>query len=232
MIVNQGAFYLLAFATIGTLLATSFFVVNKDGALTASGLQIKKSATLLASLWFISAFIAIILKVAQILDLSIIDAFDGTTLSSYLNQTDLGQAMFIQLIGLGIVAITLPFFKRTLPIVILTAVALIALVAPVFQSHAAASGSHALAIGSLVTHIVALSLWVGGLFGILFIPKDERITALYRFSQLALWAAIAVVASGLATSWTRLNEKSAWGTQYSYVVIAKVLLTAALLAMG
>ena len=232
MIVNQGAFYLLAFATIGTLLATSFFVVNKDGALTDSGLQIKKSATILASLWFVSAFIAIILKVAQILDLSIIDAFDGTTLSSYLNQTDLGQAMFIQLIGLGIVAITLPFFKRTLPIVILTAVALIALVAPVFQSHAAASGSHALAIGSLVTHIVALSLWVGGLFGILFIPKDERITALYRFSQLALWAAIAVVASGLATSWTRLNEKSAWGTQYSYVVIAKVLLTAALLAMG
>lgn len=232
MIVNQGAFYLLAFATIGTLLASSFFIVNKDGALTASGLQIKKSATILASLWFISAFIAIILKVAQILDLSIIDAFDGTTLSSYLNQTDLGQAMFIQLIGLGIVAITLPFFKRTLPIVILTAVALIALVAPVFQSHAAASGSHALAIGSLVTHIVALSLWVGGLFGILFIPKDERIRALYRFSQLALWAAIAVVASGLATSWTRLNEKSAWGTQYSYVVIAKVLLTAALLAMG
>jgi putative copper resistance protein D len=232
MIVNQGAFYLLAFATIGTLLASSFFVVNKDGALTASGLQIKKSATLLASLWFISAFIAVILKVAQILDLSIIDAIDGTTLRSYLNQTDLGQAMFIQLIGLGIVAISLPFFKRTLPIVNLTAVALIALVAPVFQSHAAASGSHALAIGSLVTHIVALSLWVGGLFGIFFIPNDERIRALYRFSQLALWAAIAVVASGLATSWTRLNEKSAWGTQYSYVVIAKVLLTAALLAMG
>jgi putative copper resistance protein D len=49
---------------------------------------------------------------------------------------------------------------------------------------------------------------------------------------LALWAAIAVVASGLATAWTRLNEKSAWGTQYSYVVIAKVLLTIALLAMG
>ncbi|MFM1974304.1 MAG: hypothetical protein RL524_291 [Actinomycetota bacterium] len=59
MILNQGAFYLLAFATIGTLLAASLFVTNNDGALTANGLKIKKSATLLASLWFLSAFLAV-----------------------------------------------------------------------------------------------------------------------------------------------------------------------------
>jgi len=232
MIVNQGAFYLLAFATIGTLLAASLFLLNEDGALSAIGLKVKKVASLAASLWFISGFIAIILKVAQILGVSFFDALDGTTINSYLTQTDLGKAMFIQLIGLAIVAIALPFFKRVLPIVILIGVALGALVAPIFQSHAAASGSHALAIGSLVTHVIALSLWVGGLFGIIVIPRAERATALYRFSQLALWAAIAVVLSGIATAWTRLNEKSAWDTQYAYVVIAKVLLTGVLLSMG
>ena len=232
MILNQGAFYLLAFATIGTLLAASLFVTNNEGALTAHGLKIKKSAVALASLWFLSAFLAVIFKVSQILDVPFVESFDGTTLNSYLTQTDLGQAMFIQLIGLAIVAIALPFFKRALPLVILLVIALISLVAPIFQSHAAASGSHALAIGALVTHVVALSLWVGGLFGVLYIPLEERTSALYRFSQVALWAAIAVVISGVATSWTRLNDKSAWGTQYSYVVIAKVVLTVALLAMG
>lgn len=232
MILNQGAFYLLAFATIGTLLAASLFVTNNDGALTANGLKIKKSATLLASLWFLSAFLAVIFKVSQILDVPFVEAFDGATLNSYLTQTDLGQAMFIQLIGLALVAIALPFFKRALPLIILLGIALISLVSTIFQSHAAASGSHALAIGALVTHVIALSLWVGGLFGVLYIPLEERTTALYRFSQVALWAAIAVVVSGVATSWTRLNDKSAWGTQYSYVVIAKVVLTVALLAMG
>jgi len=232
MIVNQGAFYLLAFATVGTLLATSLFIINEDGALTTAGLRLKKISGALASLWLLSAFVGIILEVAQILGTNFAGAFDGTTINSYLTQTDLGKSMLVQLVGLAIVSITIPLFKRSLPLLIITVIALVALVAPIFQSHSAASGSHALAIGSLVTHVIALTLWVGGLFGIMAIPREERVTALYRFSQLALWAAIAVVASGVATAWTRLNDKSAWGTQYSYVVIAKVLLTAVLLAMG
>ncbi len=232
MILNQGAFYLLAFATVGTLLASSLFVINEEGALTNAGLRLKKIAGVLASLWLVSAFFGVILKVAQILGTNFAGAFDGRTVNSYLTQTQLGRSMAIQLVGLAIVSIAIPLIKRALPLIVVTGIALLALIAPVFQSHAAASGSHALAVGALATHIIALTLWVGGLFGIIAIPREERVTALYRFSQLALWAAIAVVASGLATSWTRLNEKSAWGTQYSYVVIAKVLLTVALLAMG
>jgi putative copper resistance protein D len=232
MIVNQGAFYLLAFATVGTLLASSLFVINENGALTAAGLRLKKIAGVLASLWLLSAFVGVILKVAQILGTNFAGSFDGTTINSYLTQTELGKSMLVQLIGLAIVSIAIPLFKRSLPLVIITGIALLALIAPIFQSHAAVSGSHALAVGSLATHVIALTLWVGGLFGIIAIPREDRVPALYRFSQLALWAAIAVVSSGLATSWTRLNEKAAWGTQYSYVVIAKVLLTIALLAMG
>jgi putative copper resistance protein D len=195
-------------------------------------LKIKKTAGALATLWFLSSFIGAILKIAEILEVSFTDALDATTINSYLTQTDLGKSIFFQLIGLALVALALPLFKRALPLIVLTAIALVSLIAPIFQSHAAANGSHALAIGALVTHVIALSLWVGGLFGIILIPREERTSALYRFSQLALWAAIAVVSSGIATAWTRLNEKSAWNTQYAYVVIAKVILTVVLLSMG
>lgn len=232
MIVNQGAFYLLAFATIGTLLSASFFIVNNEGALTSAGLKVKKVASLLALLWFLTSVLGILLKVGEILDVSIFSALDGTTINSYLTQTDLGKAMFYQVVGLAIVAIALPLFKRVLPLIFIMVIALISLVAPVFESHSTAGGSHALAVGALVTHVVALSMWVGGLIGILFVPREERLVTLYRFSQLALWAAIAVVLSGAATAWTRLNEKSSWTTQYAYVIIAKVVLTIALLAMG
>ena len=229
MIFNQGAFYVLAFATIGTLLAASLLMVNNGGALTASAIAVKKKSSLLAMLWFLTSFFAVIFKVRDILNG---EALDSTTLNSYLTQTNLGKSMFFQMIGLAILTLALPLIKRVIPLVILTGIALLSLIAPIFQSHAASNGSHSLAIGALVTHVVALSLWVGGLAGILFIPKDERITALYRFSVLALWAAIAVVFSGVATAWTRLNNASAWNTQYAYVVIAKVILTIALFAMG
>ena len=229
MIFNQGAFYVLAFATIGTLLAASLLIVNNGGALTASAIAVKKKSSLLAMLWFLTSFFAVIFKVRDILNG---ETLDSTTLNSYLTQTNLGKSMFFQMIGLAILTLALPLIKRVIPLVILTGIALLSLIAPIFQSHAASNGSHSLAIGALVTHVVALSLWVGGLAGILFIPKDERITALYRFSVLALWAAIAVVFSGVATAWTRLNNASAWNTQYAYVVIAKVILTIALFAMG
>lgn len=229
MIFNQGALYLLAFATIGTLLAASLLMVNNGGALTASAIAVKKKSSLLAMLWFLTSFFAVIFKVRDILNG---EALDSTTLNSYLTQTDLGKSMFFQMIGLALLTVALPLIKRVLPLIIFTGVALLSLIAPIFQSHAASNGSHSLAIGALVTHVVALSLWVGGLAGILFIPKEERITALYRFSALALWAAIAVVFSGVATAWTRLNNASAWNTQYAYVVIAKVILTIALFAMG
>lgn len=229
MIFNQGAFYILAFATIGTLLAASLLIVNNGGALTASAIAVKKKSSLLAMLWFLTSFFAVIFKVRDILNG---EALDSTTLNSYLTQTNLGKSMFFQMIGLAILTVALPLIKRVIPLVILTGIALLSLIAPIFQSHAASSGSHSLAIGALVTHVVALSLWVGGLAGILFIPREERITALYRFSTLAMWAAIAVVLSGVATAWTRLNVASAWNTQYAYVVIAKVILTIALFAMG
>jgi len=232
MILNQGAYYLLAFAAIGTLLSTSVFIPNKDGALSEAALAVKKKASLLTLLWFCTAFLAILFKVSEILGTSIFSSFDSETLISYLTQTDLGKSMFIQIILIAIVLFALPFIKRALPLLLFTFLAIVAITPPIFQSHAAAGGSHSLAIGALVVHVVAITLWVGSLFGILVIPRELRITALYRFSALALWAAIAVSMSGVATAFTRLQDRSTWNSQYSYIVIAKIILTIALLAMG
>ncbi|MCF8522105.1 MAG: bifunctional copper resistance protein CopD/cytochrome c oxidase assembly protein, partial [Candidatus Planktophila sp.] len=114
----------------------------------------------------------------------------------------------------------------------LLVLSIIGIIFPVFQSHAASSGSHSLAIGSLVVHVVGLALWVGGIFALIFIDSNDRIIAVPRFSVLALWSAIAVVISGSANAWVRLDFKSAWQTTYALVVVAKIVLTIALLTMG
>jgi putative copper resistance protein D len=64
------------------------------------------------------------------------------------------------------------------------------------------------------------------------LSASDRAIAVPRFSQLALWAAIAVVISGTVNAWTRLNFTSAWDSTYAYIVIAKTLATIALVAIG
>jgi putative copper resistance protein D len=89
-----------------------------------------------------------------------------------------------------------------------------------------------MAIGSLAIHVIALALWVGGVFALAFLAPESRAAAVPRFSVMALWAAIAVVVSGSINAFIRLDFKEAWTSSYSYLVLAKVFLTAALIAIG
>jgi putative copper resistance protein D len=97
---------------------------------------------------------------------------------------------------------------------------------------AGSSGHHGLAIGALVVHVSALCLWVGGLIGLAQLESKQRKIALPRFSQIALWSAIAVAISGLATAWTRLDSITSWQSKYGAIVILKIFLTIILIGFG
>jgi putative copper resistance protein D len=75
-------------------------------------------------------------------------------------------------------------------------------------------------------------LWVGGIFAIAFLSDSDRKDALPRFSSLALWGAIAVVISGVANAWARLDFVSAWSSRYAEIVIVKAILTCVLIYFG
>ena len=229
---NKSISFFAAISLVGVLLSLSFFLLEREGELQESALRLRNIGRVLAGVWFLTSGFQIILTLANILGTSLGSALEPTTLSSFVRQIDLGRFLAFQTLLAGVVFICLGFIRRVLPATILLGISLLALVAPVFQSHSAASGSHSLAIGSLVVHVVALSLWVGGVFALVLLKDADRKVALPRFSQLALWAAIAVVASGLINAWTRLNFASAWSSSYARIVIAKSLLTLILLAIG
>ena len=229
---NKSISFFAAISLVGVLLSLSFFLLEREGELQESALRLRNIGRVLAGVWFLTSAFQIILTLANILGTSLGSALEPTTLSSFVRQIDLGRFLAFQTLLAGVVFICLGFIRRVLPATILLGISLLALVAPVFQSHSAASGSHSLAIGSLVVHVVALSLWVGGVFALVLLGDADRTVALPRFSQLALWAAIAVVASGLINAWTRLNFASAWSSSYARIVIAKSLLTLILLAIG
>jgi putative copper resistance protein D len=218
--------------TIGLLLAIGFFLFDIEGKLDQSAKRLRKFAGLAALTWAITTGLAILATLANILGTGISDALDPTSLRSFISQITLGKYMFVQLCLALLVALTVIRIRAVAGAYVLLLISFAALVAPVFESHSASSGSHALAIGSLVVHVVAISFWVGGLVGISLLNAADRAIALPRFSALALWAAIAVSASGTANAWARLNFKGAWSSDYARIVFLKLLLTSILIFFG
>jgi len=221
-----------SFATVGALLSMGFLLFEKQGSLGATGLRLRAVVSTSAAAWFISSSALAVTTVANILGTSLSGALDINTLKSFLTQVTLGQYMFFQTLISLFVCILAFTVKKTGGAIALLIISIIGIIAPVFQSHSASSGSHALAIGSLAIHVIALAFWVGGIIAISLLDKEDRSVALPRFSVLALWAAIATVISGSANAWIRMNFAAAWETGYAKVLITKILLTAILLYFG
>ncbi len=221
-----------SFATIGTLLAMTFLLLDVEGKFSAQGYKLKRLLWVSAMAWSFGTAGTIIVTLATILDQSISFALDPTVLRSFITQITLGQYLLFELIvALGVAFVAFRI-KRILTAAFVLVLSIIGLITPVFQSHSASSGSHGLAIGSLVIHVAALSLWVGGVIAIALLDPEDRPIAVSRFSELALWSVIAVVASGTVSAWVRLDFQGAWNSAYAYVVIAKIALTLVLISIG
>jgi len=218
--------------TIGLLLAIAFFLNDVEGKLGERAKALRNVTSIAALAWVIATGVSIVATLANILGTDLSGALDPTSMRSFISQITLGKYMFVQLCLALLVASAAIRIKGVAGANALLLLSLAAIIAPVFESHSASSGSHALAIGSLVVHVVAISLWVGGLVAITFLKAEDRAIALPRFSALALWAAIAVSASGTANAWARLNFQSAWSSDYARMVLLKISLTAALIFFG
>jgi len=229
-----GKFISLAssFATIGFLLAMAFLLLDDAGKLSRSAQALRNSAALTALVWVLGQGLNILTTLANILGTSLSGALDPTSLRSFVSQIDLGKYMFVQLVLALLICTAVSRIRTVAAANALLLLSIVAVIAPIFASHSASSGSHSLAIGSLIVHVVALTFWVGGLIAITVLSATDRAIALPRFSSLSLWAVIAVVVSGSTNAWARLNFQSAWSSNYARIVILKVLLTAGLIYLG
>ena len=220
------------FATIGALLAMAFFLLDNEGKISTSGEKLRNFLKASAATWFIGVIGSILFTLAQILDSTLSVALDPTVIRSFITQITLGQYLAFEAVLAFLVLICSFKAKKIVNLIVLLFVSIVGIIAPVFQSHAASGGSHSLVIGSLVIHVIGLSLWVGGILALAMLSESDRAIAVPRFSHLALWSAIAVVISGTVNAWTRLNFESALNSTYAYIVIAKTVATIALVAIG
>jgi len=93
-----------------------------------------------------------------------------------------------------------------------------------------------LAMALTVIHHVAGAAWIGGLpYLLMALRRDEDLTVTMtaRFSRLAMASVVALTAAGTGLGWMYAGSEAALGgTIYGAMLMAKVLLTGALLLLG
>lgn len=209
-------------ALIGILLGLAFLVPDNKGYLKSSRLQKLLPPVSLA--WLVGSVFFLVAEVAFILNIQILDVVNGNILRSFITQTILGKLFGIQIIAALICALAAVRIKKTGGAVFLIFIAWIGGLATYLESHGSNSGNHMLAIGLVIVHVAALSLWFGGVVVLFILPKNEREFGRKRFAPLALWCVYAIGLTGIVNAFVRIGSVANITSDYGVLIIFKTVL--------
>jgi cytochrome c oxidase assembly factor CtaG/putative copper export protein len=225
-----------AVLTVGALLLAGFLVApDSNGYLDVTGYRALRSASYAAGTWTVGALLMVPLTVADSLGRPLTDVLSFERLVAVVPQLDVATAWTYTAVFAVVVFAGCRVALRWGSSVVLLGVAVIGLVPVASTGHSAAGGSHDVATDSLIIHVVAASLWVGGLVALLALAgrraeaAAQLPTAVTRFSALALVCWLAMAVSGVVNALVRIPLADLFGTYYGALLLAK---TAALLVLG
>ncbi len=147
-------------------------------------------------------------------------------LSQFVTQIALGQAWLVTTLTAAVVTVLCFAVRGQILLVFVTALAIGSLVPIALQGHAAGTSGHNLAITSLGLHIVAATVWVGGLLTLVLIrgalPGERLVAVLTRYSSFAIVCFVVVAYSGYLSAELRVGTWAALLTPYGALVLGKV----------
>lgn len=221
--------------TIGSLLFATFMVApQRSGVLDVGGYAALRVAGLAAGLWCVAALVSVVFTEADAIDKPVSEVLNADTLMTLLGIIEQAKAWLITALIALVVAVGTRFVLSWGATAVLFGLALFGLTPVAVTGHSSSGGQHDLATNSLLFHLVAASLWVGGLvallmFGRRFTTGPALRLAATRFSATALVCWIVMAASGVINAWVRVPLDELFGTEYGLLVVAKI---AALVALG
>ena len=220
----------LGVLTVGLTVTAAFLLPGDGPSVAAHGWVLLRRSTWLALPWAVTSLLLVVVTVSDVLGVPVAQ-LSRASVTSFAFSINQGQALLLQA-GLALLVVVLTRGGVSRGLAAGTAgVALVALLPPAFTGHAAGAGNHQIAVTSLALHIVAASLWLGGLASLLLVRRHRRFAATAaRYSRLALACFAATAVSGTVNAAVRLGDWSALtGSRYGVLVLLKVL---ALLVVG
>jgi len=218
---------------VGSLLLAAFLVPpQKSGTLGAEGYAALRTAGTAAWVWFVAAAASVVFTAADGAGRPVSELMSPRVLIDLVDAIEQPKAwVFTALIALLLalgcrLALT---WGWTATLFLLSVGGLIPVAV---TGHSASGGSHDMATNSLLFHLVAASLWVGGLVALLALGwrRGSHLTlAATRFSRLALVCWIVMAISGTVNALVRISIADLFTTDYGLLVVAKIV---ALLLLG
>lgn len=144
----------------------------------------------------------------------------------FATQIELGTLLAFNVGFAFVVSLTTLAFTGRKMIAVNAAIALAGLYPLAESGHASSDAGHALAVNSLLLHLVGVSVWVGGLVALFAVfERTERTGVLVsRYSSLAFVAFFMVAVSGLTSGFIRLYTPEDLFSPYGQLLMLKAAL--------
>ena len=225
-----------AATAVGGLLFATFFVPPQDsGVLDTAGYRALRLASVASGVWTVCAALLVPLTISDV---------SGDPLHEHLNPAEIWRVTALVDTAAAwrwtaLLALVVTVAARTVLrwswMPVLFGGSLLTLVPLALTGHSAAGGSHDLATNSLLIHLIAGALWVGGLLALLanaLRGGEYTDLAARRFSAVAFWCFIAMALSGIVNTVVRVRLPDLFATSYGWLVTAKVVALAVLGVIG
>jgi cytochrome c oxidase assembly factor CtaG/putative copper export protein len=225
-----------AVLAVGSFLFAAFLVPpQKSGVLDAGGYRALRVGTVASGAWAVCATLLIPLTISDVSGhrlTGILNPMRLWSLASLVNTAGAWRwtAALAAMVTLASLAVL-----RWSWTPLLAAGSVITLIPLGLTGHSSAGGAHDLATNSLLIHLVAASLWAGGLLALLahaLRGGDHLALAARRFSTIALWCWVAMAISGVMNALVRVLPSDLLTTAYGRLVLAKFVALCALGVLG
>ncbi|MDQ0864277.1 cytochrome c oxidase assembly protein [Arthrobacter globiformis] len=224
-------FNVAAAGTVGPLVLALFALPPKGKAFSKALVL----AGISAVLWTATAAAISVLTFHSLANLPLFSEGSGAILVSFLTDVDAGRRNALTVVITATVAL-LCFGVQSQRAVAVTAVlAATGLIPLALNSHAAGGASHADSTVSVVMHMAAAAIWIGGLAALILLRRTlgtELLAAVRRYSTLALLSFLALAISGVAAGVTGIGTLEGLATPYGLILLAKTAILGVLGVFG
>ncbi|BBY90296.1 Copper resistance D [Mycolicibacterium tokaiense] len=222
-----------AVIAIGSFLFAAFFVPPQtSGVLDASGYRALRTGSVAAGVWTVCAALLVPLTISDVSGQPLRDHLNPVTMWGLADLVETAGAWrWTAILAAAVTLASIPVLRWSWTPV-LTAAALATLIPLGLTGHSSSGGSHDVATNSLLIHLVAASLWAGGLLALLahaLRGGGHADVAARRFSAVALWCFVAMGISGVINALVRMFPGDLFDTRYGLLILVKL---AALVALG
>lgn len=218
---------------IGSLLFAAFLVPPQpSGTLSAGGYAALRRAAGAGAVWCVGALLAVPFTISDSSGQPISEVLRPNVFLDLLGSLEQAKAWLITAVMVAVLTVALRVVLSWGWTASLFVLAVVSWFPVGFTGHSSSGGAHDLATNSLLIHLIAASVWVGGLVAVLAhaVRSGDHLTlASSRFSAVAgvCWALMAV--SGVLNALVRVPLSTLFTSTYGALVLVK---TAALVVLG